>query len=778
MTPPDPPRAAWNVRGLALASLGLALASGLLLALWYEPRAGLDSLGRLELGSPSGRAVRALHAASTLCLVLFGSLHAGRSRRGALALPLVAAAALTGVLLRGDAWTLALGRHWPAAQSAAQSLVLLLVLHVVMALPLAVLGWQAFRRARPSWRSLALVLGAASVLGWLAPPGLEDPVEPQGRLVRRALALDAPFASQRVRSRLLPLSLGAVSPDVPRILGRREGCLGCHAEVRGLGPSHDPRAVGCSPCHLGNPFRPDAAGAHDGLLLVPGNLDGVDRTCGRCHAEIGVRVRGSLMARANGIVAVNRFVFGERPTPDGDTPITAIGHSPADTHLRQLCASCHLGKPKDKPAATNELSRGGGCTACHLGDDPPRTPAAADPRAFVHPGVSLRVSDASCFGCHSRSARISLTYAGWRETFDASTAPPEKRRQLLDGRAAVRETPDVHHEKGLACIDCHTAGETMGDGQDHAHEEQATRVRCTTCHRTAPPRSLPLGALDARAATAVRLRGNPLPEYLLEDRSGEALTNARPLADGSVELIGKLSGTRHLAKPPATACSGMGHERLACQSCHASWAHRCVSCHTQNDQGTWVEYDAEPQVAPPTLGVVSRDGAERIEPFTPGMVLTLNSAPGPSPLPKTAPELYGPSTRFVRAYAFAVPHTITRGGRSCRSCHLDSIALGYGEGTLRAEANGWRFEPKWPASPFDGLPLDAWIGFLSDASGKTTRLGQRSLGRAEQERVLDVGACFGCHDPEQQPALYRDWKQSRARLAATCKIPREASPHP
>lgn len=763
MAPPDPPRRAWNVRELALASLGLCLASGVLLALWYEPGAGLDSLGRLELGSPAGRSVRALHAASTLWLVLFGGLHAGRSRRGALALALVAALAPTGVLLRGDAWS-----SWAGVRLSGWPLV---GLHAVLALPLAVLAWQALRRARPSWQSLGLVLGAASVLGWLSPPSLEDPLEPQGRLLRRALALDAPFSSQRLRSLVLPMPLGARSPDVPLILGRREGCLGCHAEVRGLGPSHDPRAVGCSPCHLGNPFRADAAGAHDGLLLVPGNLDGVDRSCGRCHAEIGVRVKGSLMARANGIVAVNRFVFGEQATPDGHIPITAIGHSPADTHLRQLCSSCHLGKPKDEPGTTSELSRGGGCVACHLSDDPPRSPAAADPRAFVHPGISLRVSDASCFGCHSRSARISLSYAGWRETFDASSAPPEERRQLLDGRAAVRETPDVHHEKGLACIDCHTAGETMGDGQDHAHEEQATRVRCVTCHRTAPARSVPLASLDARAATAVRLRDEPLPEYLVEDRSGEVLTNARPLPDGSVELIGKLSGTRHLARRPAGACSGMGHERLSCQSCHAGWSHRCVSCHTQNDRGTWIEYDAEPQVAPPTLGVMMRDGAERIEPFAPGMVLTLNTAAGPSPLPKTAPELYGPATRFVRAYALAVPHTITRRGRSCRSCHLDSIALGWGEGTLRAEASGWRFEPRWPASPFDGLPLDAWIGFLSDGPGKTTRLGQRSLDRAEQQRVLDVGACFGCHAPDENSSLYRDWKQSRARLTPACKVP-------
>ena len=34
----------------------------------------------------------------------------------------------------------------------------------------------------------------------------------------------------------------------------------------------------------------------------------------------------------------------------------------------------------------------------------------------VHPSVSLKVSDNHCFGCHSRSGRISTNYEGWHET--------------------------------------------------------------------------------------------------------------------------------------------------------------------------------------------------------------------------------------------------------------------------------------------------------------------------------------------------------------------------
>lgn len=743
------------------------IVSGLLLALAYEVRAPLESLAQLELTSPLGRANRALHASSALGLLLASLLLMRRARwLLAASTALVGLLAATGLILRGDALATFVSRSPPLGRG------WLFALHVALSAPLALWGYRALWAHRPRLVHAAWALVALAALAWLWPPGLEDPLEPGGRLFRRAAGLGGSFASQRPRALWLPLAPFPKVSHVPRVLGRPEGCLGCHSAVRGLGSSHDPQVVGCSPCHLGNPFRADAAGAHDGLLLVPGNLDSVDRSCARCHADISVRVRGSPMARADGIVSVDRFAFGEQTTPDGETAITEIGSSPADTHLRQLCSSCHLGKPKLSPAPTSELSRGGGCVACHLREDTPRSDVRVDPRAFVHAGLSQNVGDESCFGCHSRSARISLTYAGFRETFDDQAAG---RRALADGRSAVLVEPDVHHAKGLACIDCHTARELMGDGLRHAHEERATRVRCSTCHRTAPARSIDRSELELEAATIVRLRGPGLARHLLEDRTGEALTNAGPLAGGGVELVAKLTGVRHVAKPPALACSRQpGHERLSCQSCHASWAHRCPSCHTERDRdGNWVEFDAEPRVAPPVLGVTLRDGEERIEPFVPGMISTHNppNPTVPKPLPRVASELFGPRTRLVRLHAFAVPHTTSQSGRSCRSCHTDPVALGYGEGTLRVSERSWLFEPKWPRSPLDGLPLDAWIGFRENLPGPSTRLGQRSLDRREQDRVLTVGACFACHRPEDEPEFYLDFGERRRKRTPACVVP-------
>ncbi|HEY6001352.1 MAG TPA: hypothetical protein VIV57_00680, partial [Anaeromyxobacter sp.] len=570
-------------------------------------------------------------------------------------------------------------------------------------------------------------------------------------------------------------------------------------------PAHRAEVAGCSGCHLGDPFAPDASGAHAGMVRVPGNLDAAALTCGRggCHGDIVTRVRGSLMGTARGMIAVDRWAFGEQPTPDGSATAADLGGSPADGHLRQLCLSCHLGRAKERPAPPGELSRGGGCVACHVSYPERRDYSPERARRFAHPRLSVQVADASCFGCHSRSGRISLSYSGWRESglgeAEARARPAASTRALEDGRLVERAPADVHQERGMGCIDCHTARETMGDGRPHLHEEEATRVRCTTCHRTRSGRGAAIAELDAEAAAVVRARFGETPpaRLLLEDLTGEPLTGAWELPDGRVEQRGKLGGKRLLATPPARACTELsGHARLSCQSCHTPWVTSCAACHTQWDAagkavdaltgrertGAWVEYDGPPQAVAPALGVLRRDGESRIEPVAPGMIMTLNlpGAPAPRELPAAAGPLVGPRTRFLRAYALAVPHTTTRAGRTCASCHQDPFALGYGRGTLALERREghwvWRFDPAYAPSPKDGLPADAWIPFppgAAGAAGVTTRTALAPLEREAQVRTLAVGACLPCHDPGSPAgrALYARFRESVARAGPRCRVP-------
>ena len=153
------------------------------------------------------------------------------------------------------------------------------------------------------------------------------------------------------------------------ILGQEESCMGCHGDMTGFAPSHNPEVLGCSPCHGGDPHQKEKEYAHENMLLVPGNLSNVDQTCGtvNCHHDLADRVKNSLMTSMSGAITVNRFFFGDSDTLIAHAHVRdLLIDTPSDNHFRHLCASCHLGNEKTLPAPVSERSRGGGCIACHL----------------------------------------------------------------------------------------------------------------------------------------------------------------------------------------------------------------------------------------------------------------------------------------------------------------------------------------------------------------------------------------------------------------------------
>lgn len=589
------------------------------------------------------------------------------------------------------------------------------------------------------------------------------------------------------------------TPIVGEILGAEEGCMNCHSDVSGFSPFHNPESIGCSPCHMGNPRAHEAELAHEGMLLVPGNLSSVYQTCGtaNCHYDIARRVDKSLMATMAGVVSVDRYAFGEQDSLSGDFHIQHLGFSAADSHLRHLCASCHLGNEKSHPGPITESTRGGGCNACHLNYDPE---ALAGLQGFgedskvpsVHPALNLMVKNDHCFGCHSRSSRISLNYEGWHETqlTREEIAGKSGFRVLEDQRVMRFVASDVHHQAGLECIDCHKATELMGDGNRYPHKEFARQTYCADCHFSGSATTVSYDSLNMEQKKILALRGYDWRDrrFVVGGRSKAPMLNVMLDESGRPFMVAKNSGKEHKLKSPAQICEqGRAHTDLSCSSCHSGWAPQCVGCHQEYDpettgfdllanertKGKWTEYLGEFFAELPGLGIVEmgEESAEKIreiKTFIPGMIMTVDQ----SKYPRTP----GRPEQFLRLFAPTMAHTIKADGRGCQSCHNNPVALGYGRGGLAFDktTKRWRFNPEYIASPQDGLPQDAWIGFLQEPKGvHTTRPYARAFRLAEQKRILEVGACLTCHQDNSSVMLesLEDFEAVKKRRSGECVAP-------
>lgn len=555
------------------------------------------------------------------------------------------------------------------------------------------------------------------------------------------------------------------------VQGKAEGCMSCHKEMQGFSESHKPEFIGCYSCHGGNPYTLNKEAAHSNMRLIPGNLSDAEISCGSagCHAAVVHRVNNSLMTSLSGIISVDKWIFGETQNLDEYSHVNDIRFSAADKHLRNLCAGCHLGNEKVKAGPAAWLERGGGCLACHLTYDKNALASLnagsgknkkEDILPQYHPAIDLNITNDKCISCHSRSGRISMNYEGWHETKlnQEEVEGDSNFKTLPDKRVFVKMPDDVHNRIGMFCIDCHGSYELMGDGIKYAHKESAVKVQCSDCHSLQPTHVKLLKDTDHESQLIAWLRKyqSEGTRVLITQKGNLPLVNTFVENSSNRPALIRKSGVGTLyMKAPAKACSeGNVHERLSCEACHTAWVPQCIGCHTSYDRGsngfdmiknketkgTWVEYSTQGLPELPVLGVSFADNSEGkgiIGTFSPGMIMTLDKGSFSS----------GEKTSFHRLYAPTAAHTTARKGRSCKSCHNSSLALGYGRGALTYNNRGkWLFDSEYENSKYDGLPEDAWIGFLKVRSDQSvTRKNRRPFSLEEQKRVLLVGSCLSCH---------------------------------
>lgn len=557
----------------------------------------------------------------------------------------------------------------------------------------------------------------------------------------------------------------------------KESCLECHQNTKGYSSYHNPELIGCISCHLGNPNTSDKEDSHKGMVLIPGNLSDAKVTCGTCHPNELNKIENSLMTTNSGIVAVDKFIFGEADTPNGEYHIQLIENSASDKHLRDLCANCHLGAQKNEFGSITQLSRGGGCNACHLNYS---EEAKADLETYIssekkelptyHPATNIFVTDEHCFGCHSRSSRISTNYEGFQETLlDESEVLNNTAYKVIEDKRVYKYIEeDIHHNKGMLCIDCHSSHEVMGDGIRYTHEEQAVRVQCSDCHFKEKPNTIPYDSLDAESLLVFLHRDykHSDKEVIAVEKSGHPLVNTFIDSVGNAFLIGKKDGKLHPLNPQSDVCSrDNAHKNVSCATCHSSWTTRCIGCHNEYDKneprafdlldrkygkGQWKEFVAEFSSSLPAMGVRENSEGKHIEPAVPGMILTIDKG-------SYAGKELGEDVSFHRLYAPNSPHTTTSKVRDCKSCHTNPATLGYGNGTLIFEITKgegvWKFTPEYALNEHDNLPEDAWIPFLKEVEEgvvNSTRTDFRPFTVKEQQQLLLVGACLQCHKEDSK----------------------------
>ncbi|HHT9126753.1 MAG TPA: cytochrome C [Candidatus Brocadiia bacterium] len=481
-------------------------------------------------------------------------------------------------------------------------------------------------------------------------------------------------------------------------------------------------------------------------------------------------------------------------------------------YYRKECARCHLWTDGAKYRGDR---RAGGCAACHVlysnnahyeGNDPTIFKEEVD-KPLMHK-ITTKIPSVQCTRCHTRGKRIGTNFVGIMEfpynSPFTDTGMPQVR---LHDKRYLHIGADVHYQRGMECVDCHTSADIHGDGNIYPTTDHAVEIECTDCHGTPTqyPWELPIGYGDA-----LELKGNIRSVFVKEKK--EYILTARGNPFGNVlkegerlKLIDSHGNTHEVpvlksinsdklwkTMDAEVAMSKIPHlKRMECYSCHSVWAPQCYGCHLKEDfsgkttggvktqvdwlTSTW-NHDAYGRTQKtetpgkieetrsylrwerPILGI---NKESRIGPVIPGcqVIATLIDENG-NPVVVNKPFQ---SSLGIAGIAMnpAQPHTVQREARKCESCHVDPKTIGYGiDGGVFANL----------ANPHQGdLPdvqktetqIPAIIDFPYDLSTLVTREGKqtqtmsypniRPLNGEERNLVERNGLCIGCHQYYDTP---------------------------
>lgn len=306
------------------------------------------------------------------------------------------------------------------------------------------------------------------------------------------------------------------------------GCLSCH-DFR-MDKHHD---IGCTSCHSGSNETAIKDEAHLGLVSKPAHPDNMTKSCGQCHGQHTVQLRKSLhytlknstnIFRGSFYASSSLASFQETPQATSPTNIPEL----ADDLLRRRCFRCHLFTSGD---SYPKVSRGTGCSACHLQFYEGKLKS----HLFQSP------ADDQCLSCHYGNYVGFDYYGRFEHDFNNEYRTPYTTTQDYFKPYGVEYhelRPDIHQQKSMVCIDCHSGPELMTSGN--------VKPSCKGCHKK-------------------DMLKKQLPNNVTKNKADYILT-AR-------------NGRKHNIPLMQDPAHSRFKEKIACQSCHAQWAYNDIGKH-------------------------------------------------------------------------------------------------------------------------------------------------------------------------------------------------------
>jgi hypothetical protein len=339
---------------------------------------------------------------------------------------------------------------------------------------------------------------------------------------------------------------------------------GCHEGIESISPKMN---FACTTCHAGDGAATTINESHDGMYPNPGDMSVVDDTCGKCHPSQVDRIRKSFHYTSAGVISGARYTWGAQDRDskyanyavsddDGEVPegavtsfeqIPTFGESgePVDDYLRNQCLRCHVGV---EGAKRDGDYRSSGCSACHViyadeggyqGSNP--TTDKSDPDNPLKHEITVQIPAEQCVHCHNRGGRTGVSFIGTMESDGYGTPFTEggDKSGKLHGKYYNHLSPDVHYERGMQCIDCHTSNDIMGDGNIYMKKNQAVEIECVDCHGTTTEYPWDENG-KVTTSGAVKSDGT---KYGIP--GGDEFTNIRKEGEDKLILTSKYDGVEH-----------------------------------------------------------------------------------------------------------------------------------------------------------------------------------------------------------------------------------------